>query len=171
MFAVGWIGVATLRDPVYVDSDMHCLSRHATRRLCVRSSLALGAAPHAPVAALLLTKINACSKLKREKGIMRLQFAQLVLICSAAIVAASAATGQTLLDIHKNAGVPCTACHSEEPAAVPPPNDICVACHGTMLESEDAGEASRPDPHLSLQLQPEETPPCTTCHSVHGTKN
>ncbi|MEX0957171.1 MAG: cytochrome c3 family protein [Rhizobiaceae bacterium] len=96
------------------------------------------------------------------------RFQWLIPVFFAMLIAASGASGQTLLDIHKKAGVPCTACHSEEPPAVAAPNEICVACHGTKLEDSDAESASRPDPHLSLQLEPGEIPPCTTCHAVHG---
>ena len=102
-----------------------------------------------------------------EEGEMWLRSAIGAMALSVATVAAQSAQAQSLLDIHKGAGVACSACHVEEPFAAPP-DAVCVACHGTMLENEDGDAGVRPDPHRALQLGEGEVPPCTTCHAVHG---
>jgi fumarate reductase flavoprotein subunit len=76
----------------------------------------------------------------------------------------TAASAQTLLDIHGKAGVPCAACHQETPAAAAPPDATCVACHGTMVEGP---VPLTPDPHHSPHLGVGETPVCSDCHKVH----
>lgn len=76
----------------------------------------------------------------------------------------SNATSQALHDVHRNAGVPCTACHQEVPPALAPPDTTCVACHGTML---DGLGTLFPDPHRSPHLGPGEIPTCSDCHRIH----
>jgi hypothetical protein len=112
-------------------------------------------------------KINVRHAPVWKEGDMWLRLAVLTTALSGAMIAAGIAYGQTLLDVHDKAGVACTACHTEEPFAAPP-NEVCVACHGTMVEKQDDQAESKPDPHLALQLGEGEIPPCTTCHTVHG---
>lgn len=91
----------------------------------------------------------------------------LISVFCAAVLLGSHAQGQALHDVHGNAGVSCAACHREEPATVAPPDAICVACHGTMIE-DDGQETRFPDPHRSPHLGPGEVPVCSECHSIHG---
>lgn len=74
---------------------------------------------------------------------------------------------QSLHDMHSKAGVACTACHKEAPAAVAPPNATCVACHGTMLVPKPGARALSPDPHRSPHLAADEVPACNDCHKIH----
>lgn len=75
----------------------------------------------------------------------------------------SFAGAQTLHDMHQQAGIACTACHQETPAAAAPPDATCVACHGTMLD----GAQLAPDPHRSPHLSAGEVPVCSDCHHIH----
>ncbi|MBU2487042.1 MAG: cytochrome c3 family protein [Alphaproteobacteria bacterium] len=96
---------------------------------------------------------------------MWLRIATLVATLAGVLAILPMAQGQALHDVHKEAGVACTACHKEEPAAVAPPNAVCVACHGAML-GQDA-PAVFPDPHRSPHLGPDEIPACNDCHKIH----
>lgn len=80
-------------------------------------------------------------------------------------VTATAAGGQTLHDTHEGAGVSCAICHQETPPAVAPPDALCVACHGTMLDSGPS--ILTPDPHHSPHLGAGEVPVCSDCHHIH----
>lgn len=83
-----------------------------------------------------------------------------------ALITAATAQGQALHDIHENAGIPCTACHQDQQEMTAPPNELCVACHGTMIG--DDRPVMAPDPHRSPHLGPDEVPVCAECHRVHG---
>lgn len=77
-------------------------------------------------------------------------------------------SAQALHDLHQGAGVPCTACHVENPPAARTPIETCVACHGTMVGPIEVEPAvPGPDPHRSPHLGPDEVPVCTECHRVH----
>lgn len=88
----------------------------------------------------------------------------------AAILATAAPTfAQILHNVHEEAGIPCAACHTEDPPSARAPTATCVACHGTMISPLAAEEtASGPNPHRSPHLGPGEVPVCSECHSVHG---
>lgn len=86
------------------------------------------------------------------------------------LATAAPAFAQTLHDLHAEAGLPCAACHSEDPPSDPTPTATCVACHGTMIGPLAVGEIARsPDPHRSPHLGADEVPVCSECHRVHGT--
>jgi hypothetical protein len=84
------------------------------------------------------------------------------------LATAAPAFAQMLHEVHEGAGIPCAACHTEDPPSDPTPTATCVACHGTMIGPPGEDDVRRPDPHRSPHLGPDEVPVCSECHSVHG---
>jgi hypothetical protein len=73
----------------------------------------------------------------------------------------------SLLEVHKLAGVACSACHKETAPEPKPRFAICVACHGAVFGTDSPLRMKGPDPHRSPHLGLDETPDCTSCHKVH----
>jgi hypothetical protein len=74
---------------------------------------------------------------------------------------------QALLEVHEDNFLDCIDCHAEDPAAIAPPDSVCIACHTTMIEPLGAMEVVQPDPHRSPHLFDDEVPVCSDCHKVH----
>jgi len=71
-------------------------------------------------------------------------------------------------EVHKQAGVPCAACHAEQPPAAAPPHGTCVGCHGSAAEIAARTADLLPNPHVSPHLPEGEAQPCADCHHVHA---
>ena len=82
---------------------------------------------------------------------------------AAAIMAANAAAGNTMLLNHKT--VECTSCHDKEHQVSAPNSQSCILCHGEMGKIKLPPNEFKKDAHRSPHYA--DLVECTTCHSVH----
>ncbi|MDD4242239.1 MAG: cytochrome c3 family protein [Smithellaceae bacterium] len=74
---------------------------------------------------------------------------------------AADSSGPFLGERHKTAGIACSRCHGEKPAA-PVAAGICAGCHPNVAKTEKIRE-DLPNPHNAHMDYPD----CTDCHHVH----
>ncbi len=69
-----------------------------------------------------------------------------------------------LYEKHLAAGIPCSACHADNPPATAADASTCLNCHGPLsaLIAKTAGDT--PNPHAEVHIGPL---PCTACHHIH----
>jgi len=68
-----------------------------------------------------------------------------------------------LSDCHIEAGLPCAACHQEQPPSKAVASATCLMCHGPQDKLLDRSAALQPNPHN----WPAGAMTCETCHRAH----
>ncbi len=79
------------------------------------------------------------------------------------------ADGDSLLQVHRNAGLNCTSCHTESPPQQASPDSKCTGCHGDQAAVGARTKNLTPNPHAPPHLAAGETQDCAECHHVHKT--
>ena len=66
-------------------------------------------------------------------------------------------------DCHIEAGLPCAACHQEQPPSQPVQSTTCLLCHGPHDKLVKRSASLQPNPHN----WPAGAMTCDACHRAH----